>query len=865
MRQLSASSAAGSTEQLAANEAAVKRQSQAYKLLGIQAATAGESVTKTAGTIGRGLTTYATIPAAFIGYEAIKQALDFNQSLLLIRTQAGASQQELEHMNSAVLQLVQSGHSYGQTAQQMAQGLYYVESENIRGARAIAILQAAAAGAAKGQTDMADTTNALTSAMKIWNVPASEAAKTMATIDAVTATGKMHLEDLNNAFQTKFFTTAKQLGIPLEQAGAALDVFTKAGVPAQVAANNMTTSFIKMVTPAKAAVPYLNQLGLTATSLGNDLQSGGLSKALEALATGYQHVEETSGKAAANRAVLESFGGSRSGAPALALVQQQASYMQSLGEIQRLNNPATFWSQVSETMHQPAMQIKQDVAEIGADFIKMGTALAPTVATLASGVSEITNAFSSLPGPIKDAIGVVVGVLAIGGPIGLAVSGIGRLIGGLRVAFGTIGPAAATGAAEADTSLMTIDSALATTTGEVGTLRAALLGLGGSAVLGALAAAAGGMREIQASGPGPGTIHRGGKTYYKFGTGYTTSSGGEYSYAQLRPRPPDTAAERARAEAEDAYYKHHRDGRPPFRPAPITQFALPQNLTNELAKAQAGYGSVSRVDAEIRRYIMGLIHSGRLQGPAIAQAYDELATVQTKGRSSFDQRVHNDTLLARARNDLAQGETAAAQTLLRQDQERLQLMLSEAKGAEERATVLRQLAEVERLRHSKSSAYALSPEIQMQIARADAIDALNPSSYGPDSQQIRLARQAKAAAEKAINSHTLTLQGLTEAWQIVGQENAVLAQAKGAIDTYHAVSSKAIVDGVKGLSEVQQMQLRERIAQSEAHRGYAPNRGEGGTHHTHRVHVTVSSNDSHIVKVTKRHHRQSHQRAGGRR
>ncbi|HET6914478.1 MAG TPA: hypothetical protein VFH56_00160, partial [Acidimicrobiales bacterium] len=147
----------------------------------------------------------------------------------------------------------------------------------------------------------------------------------------------------------------------------------------------------------------------------------------------------------------------------------------------------------------------------------------------------------------------------------------------------------------------------------------------------------------------------------------------------------------------------------------------------------------------------------------------------------------------------------------------------------------------------------------------DAIAALHPSSYGPDSDQIRLARQAKAAALKAIHSHTLTLQGLTQAWQIVGQENAILAQAKGAIDTYHAVSSKAIVDSVKGLSQVQQMQLRERIAQEEAHRGYAPNRVGGRHHHYHRVDVHVHSNDSHIVKVVKKHDRGSHQRAGGRR
>jgi TP901 family phage tail tape measure protein len=1098
-----AEASTGAASKIASTNAAAATANR-NRLLGVEAAAARPSITQTAGTIGRGLTTYATLPAAFIGYEAIHQAIEYNQALLLIRTQAGATEGELQHMNGAVLQLVQSGHSYGQTAKDMADGLYFVESEGIRGGRALAILRAAAAGAAKGQTDMADTTNALTSAMKIWNLGAGDAVGTMATIDAITATGKMHLEDLNAAFGTKFFTTAKQLGIPLEQAGAALDVFTKAGVPAETAANNMTTSFIKMLTPAKSAVPYLQQLGLSSDSLGQALQRGGLSAALKELAEGYEHLVQTQGKFHANRAVLESFGGSRSGAPALALVQQYGSYLKSVGEIQRLNNPATFWSQVSEAMHTPAMQIKTDVAEIGADFIKLGTTLAPEVATISAGVADVAGAFGHLPGPAKDAILVVAGLLAVGGPVGLSIKGVGVLVGGVGTAvtavagmFRRVPEEAGPSIAATEAELRSLQAQLAATSGEVVGLGASFerlpltagagiagletetAGLGAAGLMGRFGPAAllagGGLLAGQvagnaipgtagsiigaglegagigagvgmlggpfapisvpvgaAAGAGIGALVAGVTSLIHSGPSFTEqmrqmstsvqglgtaagTAGRELAQlrlsrdelqqrikadraaiaqapnsriardqlladlAQLQGIDQQIAAEDAKrskalkkqrdavagivsktqdlgnvtvqanragisawrvggqlvegaknklqayengllhlaqsAESSDprlaaVYYKLHdiavETGKIPghkkveivvnaeyskgakelfnlfglskigvnldkafsgmFKglqpgasggrhgPPPIYAFQLPHGLQLELAKASAGYMSQKKADEDVKQYILS--HLKQYRGQALIDAYNELATIGNKNtaathkagaaarraQAAFDHKVTEDQLLAKARLDLADGETGAARILLRRDQQRLQAMLAEASTNEERVTVLRQLTEVKRMLHSKADAFALSPRLQEEMARADALAALSGAG-GATALQIRLAKQAKAAAMRAIHSHQLTMQGLTQAWEIVGQENAILAQAKGSIDTYHVASNKAIVDSVKGLTRLQRLALFEKLAQSDAHRGYVPN---------------GPAADGQVIPMMTRHHHHHH-------
>ncbi|HET6915492.1 MAG TPA: hypothetical protein VFH56_05325, partial [Acidimicrobiales bacterium] len=500
-----------------------------------------------------------------------------------------------------------------------------------------------------------------------------------------------------------------------------------------------------------------------------------------------------------------------------------ASYAQSLGEIQRLNNPATFWSQVSEAMDQPAMKIKKDVAEIGADFIKLGTAIAPTVAAIASGVADISTAFGSLPSFVKDSIGVVVTALAVGGPVGLAISGIGKLLDalGIEAAAGAgeaapaistigaaadrsavqlrvlayteraVGPAAAEGAATADTSLSLVGASALGAESKVATLRSTLLGLAGRIFTVSIVAdilyhyrnqlahgaanLAGHLGANSSHGGQPGPLdflkHPIRSFFYSPAVHDTSSSGDNtrsYHDQQTQGDAGHTSYVRdyEREQHRKRFVRQH--GGSPLYQLP----AVPQKIQLDIAKAQAGYGSVAKAMDEERHWLLELIKSGRLKGQALTQAYQALASIQTKAvtdahkaTAQFDATVHNDTLLARARNDLAQGEVSVAQHLLALDEQRLQAMLSEAKTAEERKTVLNQLAEVNRLRHSKSSAFALSPRLQEEIAKADAIAALHPSSYGPDSDQIRLARQAKAAALKAIHSHTLTLQGLTQAWQ----------------------------------------------------------------------------------------------------
>src|SRR5581483_11811762 len=73
-----------------------------------------------------------TAPLIAVGAVAGKMAMSFQQSMELLHTQAGASQQEVNKLSKSVLNLASSG--VVQSPQQLSEGLFHLESIGLRGA-----------------------------------------------------------------------------------------------------------------------------------------------------------------------------------------------------------------------------------------------------------------------------------------------------------------------------------------------------------------------------------------------------------------------------------------------------------------------------------------------------------------------------------------------------------------------------------------------------------------------------------------------------------------------------------------------------------------------------------------------------------
>lgn len=522
--KVAGAAAAGSDEQVVAAKKAADAQRALSGATVASAATFSKSVASfgtAAERLGRTVTTYISGPILLAGGYATKMAIDFQQAMELVHTQAGASQGEVDRLSKSVLELA---HTAPQGPNELAAGLYHLESLGLRGAAAMKTLKIASDGAGMGIADLETTASALGAAVVSGINGSQNYAQAMGTLDATVGAGNMRMQDLA-ASLGNVVSVGKVVGISLPEVGAAMAVLTDRGMEAHQAATRLRMTLALMEKPSKAGAKGLADMGISATQLADTMRNHGLLAALETLQAGMENVGS---KTRAAQDVLEAFGGGRSGAAMLTLVESLNSKLSSYG--QKLDLIETKSKQFDERVaayHETA-RYKIDAAwsSIQSDMIQVGEKLAPVAAEMAGDIAKITDAFTKLSPAEQGVLEFLAVSVAAGGPLVMFAGGVARgatSVYDLVKALGLVRTEAAV------TELTTLGTTAGTAAAEVGGLRAALLGLGSPAVLAAIAAAGLAVASYgwaKADGFHPGTDGRlapkgtqsfryGGATYYE--------------------------------------------------------------------------------------------------------------------------------------------------------------------------------------------------------------------------------------------------------------------------------------------------------------------------------------------------------------
>lgn len=380
--------------------------------------------------------------------ESTKQAMAFQRSMELIHTQAGASTGEVKKMSGALLDMAKS---VGTTPEDLAKGLYHIESAGLRGSAALKALRAAAEGAQVGQADLESVTNALVAAQKSGVKGAGSMEHAMATLNAIVGAGNMRMEDLTSVMGN-VLPAAGTFGVSLQQVGAALATMTVQGVKTDEAATRLRMTMSLLAAPSSKAAAALKGIGLNSTDLANAMRGpGGLLAALTLL---HDHLVG-SGKDATQQAQIISaaFGGGRTSSGIMLLTQHISDMQDRLRQINgTTGNFGEAWKKTTQTVD---FQLAQAKAALEAAAIPIGNLLLPLLIKAAnaaegfatkieSDMPQITRDFQTLGGvlgvvgnaleqlttfafsPVGSAtlIGVLSGVgarKAIGGLAGLAV------------------------------------------------------------------------------------------------------------------------------------------------------------------------------------------------------------------------------------------------------------------------------------------------------------------------------------------------------------------------------------------------------------------------------------------------------------
>ena len=271
-------------QQIAAARAAEREQVASARRASAQVAAAQrEQVAGAKASAGkmRGAMQGIALGAAVAGVESIKLASKFEASMALLVTQAGVAKGEMGTLKKGILDLA---GKVGQDPDSLAEALFHVESNfesmGISSAKALKLTEVAAKGATVGHADLVDVTNALTAAVAAGVPGVENLDQAMGVLNATVGVGDMKMQDLADAFSSGMLATVKGFGLSIQDVGASLAVFGDNNIRGSLAGNQLRMSVMALAKPVSTAGDALKKLGLTQTTLRDDMKKGGLKLAL---------------------------------------------------------------------------------------------------------------------------------------------------------------------------------------------------------------------------------------------------------------------------------------------------------------------------------------------------------------------------------------------------------------------------------------------------------------------------------------------------------------------------------------------------------------------------------------------------------
>ena len=204
---------------------------------------------------------------------SLTAAKDFQKQMNLLVTAGGESQQALGLVADGIKGIaVQTGIS----TSQLSEGMYTMEKAQMRGADGLKVLKAAAEGATDEQVDLGVMTNALTSIMRSYNIPASNASSVTNQLVAASGEAKTTMQEFAGSLST-VLPVASAAGLSFAQVGGAIATLTSHGTSADEATQELSNTIRALQAPNAVAVKEMQQFGISSVDVAKNLGKNGLT------------------------------------------------------------------------------------------------------------------------------------------------------------------------------------------------------------------------------------------------------------------------------------------------------------------------------------------------------------------------------------------------------------------------------------------------------------------------------------------------------------------------------------------------------------------------------------------------------------
>lgn len=333
--------------------------------------------------------------SAFLIHKSLGNFKDFETAMANVNTVAGDSTATLGHMSNAVMNLT---GQFPQTAEELAAGLYEVNSAGFQADDALRVLKDTAQFSSAGLVDMATSVRGTASILNAYSLKAGDAAHVTDVMFKAVEVGQMNATEFANQIGD-WASSAAALQIPFETAAAAMAVLTtKGALLAPQAATSLAAIFRGIISPSDEMGKAIKRAGFESGK--SMLQHLGLAKTLGTLWEATGKNETTFHKLFLDQ---EGFKGALSltnaGYEMLIKTQDQFN-----DRTQTNGTTAAAFAKQMDTLSAHGKIFANETRRMG---YEIGQLVAPIANFTLSGTTNMLKFFNDMPGPIRKAVAVM--------------------------------------------------------------------------------------------------------------------------------------------------------------------------------------------------------------------------------------------------------------------------------------------------------------------------------------------------------------------------------------------------------------------------------------------------------------------------
>ena len=376
----------------------------------------GNALTNT----GKAMAKPSIVAGGFLGM-ATKTAMGFETQMDKVKAISNASGEDMKKLEEVARKM---GSSTKFSASEAGQGLEFMAMAGWKTQEMMDGLPGILDLAAASGEDLGATSDIVTDALTAFGMKASDSSRFADILASTSSNANTNVSMLGESFKY-VAPVAGSLGISAKDTSFALGLMANSGIKGSDAGTALRSSFVNLANPTKQMKGAMDELGISMTDSNGQVKSG---KVL------FDELREKfSGLTDAQKAQYSSIiFGKEAMSGMLAVINASDKDYNKL--YSNLNKSEGSAKKMADTMQG---NLKGSITTLKSAFEELQISLAQSVIPMLSKVvgfaTRIINAFNKLPQPVKSAIGIIIGAIALLSPtfliLGKIVKSVGTVIG----------------------------------------------------------------------------------------------------------------------------------------------------------------------------------------------------------------------------------------------------------------------------------------------------------------------------------------------------------------------------------------------------------------------------------------------------